>query len=759
MKNRRWVTVLWSLGTAAAVLLLVCCSTGLLEEIEKTVSEFKEQSRELEYPKALEADTSSVVNIVLSWDAVQGATNYQLFRSESQDGPFVDIYDGPDTQYTDLGGGLTDGQTYYYRIRSTDASRQSQMSPVISVLYDSSIPTITITIPADGSYMDTGSFLAEGMAADSSGIQKVETKLDGGSWTLAAGTTNWSIDVSSLTDGLHTISARATDVDGKTNTAGSDFTVDTLHPSVVIQSPSDGANLNDRTPTISGTAADTNLDVVEYKIDDGSYAPVSGDTAWSKTLSTLSDGSYTITVRATDHAGNTTTDEIDINIDATNPSLTVTNPTVNLVTTDPTPACSGTAGDAHLDKVEVRVDSGSWQTAAGTTSWSLSPSASYGERTISIRATDTFGNSTTVQRNITVLQTPSLTSVSMNGDSQIDLDWSAVPGSGVTYHIYRSLTDSGYTELDSTTSTAYVDPHTSCSYRTTYYYRITAEKNGTETGLSGYATGYRHGFYEYDVSIGSYGSLPENLYRPTDVEHTGTLFICDSDGSAHHQIDHWVEAAPFNYQWSYGSFQSGSGSGFDRPWSIVQRSLNFYVTDHDNDEIDVWVYDFNIMGWKYDFSFALTDPWCIAADNSYLYVTAANQYVHQYDHSGGHVRTWGSYGSGNSQFINPRGIFCGGTGTVYVVDYGNDRVQYFDTDGTYLGQFPVADGSYGVCMAKGYIIVTRPFGFDMYKDGVLRSSYSHATWFSNAPRGCDSDNYDIYVVDYYGDTVRRFLLK
>jgi DNA-binding beta-propeller fold protein YncE len=47
-------------------------------------------------------------------------------------------------------------------------------------------------------------------------------------------------------------------------------------------------------------------------------------------------------------------------------------------------------------------------------------------------------------------------------------------------------------------------------------------------------------------------------------------------------------------------------------------------------------------------------------------------------------RQWGVFGSGNSQFVDPKGIAVDGLGNVYVADTDNDRIQKFDNDGTFL---------------------------------------------------------------------------
>jgi len=45
---------------------------------------------------------------------------------------------------------------------------------------------------------------------------------------------------------------------------------------------------------------------------------------------------------------------------------------------------------------------------------------------------------------------------------------------------------------------------------------------------------------------------------------------------------------------------------------------------------------------------------------------------------------WGSNGSGDGQFVNPRGVAIGPDGLIYVADSGNNRIQVFDQDGNFL---------------------------------------------------------------------------
>jgi sugar lactone lactonase YvrE len=50
------------------------------------------------------------------------------------------------------------------------------------------------------------------------------------------------------------------------------------------------------------------------------------------------------------------------------------------------------------------------------------------------------------------------------------------------------------------------------------------------------------------------------------------------------------------------------------------------------------------------------------------------------------ITAWGSYGSGNDQFLGPKGVAVGGSGDIYVVD--GSRVQVFTNEGVLLRVWP-----------------------------------------------------------------------
>jgi DNA-binding beta-propeller fold protein YncE len=86
----------------------------------------------------------------------------------------------------------------------------------------------------------------------------------------------------------------------------------------------------------------------------------------------------------------------------------------------------------------------------------------------------------------------------------------------------------------------------------------------------------------------------------------------------------------------------------------------------------------------------LTRPWDAAASGIYLYVTDnSNNSLFKFDPSkagaaGEQVWKIGTSGTGNLQFNGPEGVAVGSSGSVYVADRHNARIQHISSAGTFL---------------------------------------------------------------------------
>lgn len=178
-------------------------------------------------------------------------------------------------------------------------------------------PVITVTSPTEGAYTTNNQPIIKFKVTDESGgsgvnLSSVVVKIDGAAVTGYTNTaiTNgyeFTLTPSVLLDGAHTISVTAQDNDGNEAVQKSvSFTVDTVPPVLTVTTPVDNLETNTAPLTVSGTTNDATSSPVTVTIklngtDQGSIT-VATDGTFSKSV-TLTDGSNTIIVTATDKAG------------------------------------------------------------------------------------------------------------------------------------------------------------------------------------------------------------------------------------------------------------------------------------------------------------------------------------------------------------------------------------------------------------------------------------------------------------------------
>ncbi|QBM34054.1 BapA/Bap/LapF family large adhesin [Acinetobacter baumannii] len=291
---------------------------------------------------------------------------------------------------------------------------------------------------------------------------------DGTTATVVAGTDgSWSVpNPGNLVDG-DTVTATATDPAGNTSLPGTGtVSADITAPVVAL----DDVLTNDSTPALTGTVNDPTATVV-VNVDGVDYPAVNnGDGTWTladNTLPALTDGPHTITVTATDAAGNVGNDTAVVTVDTTAPVVSFTDASTN----DTTPALTGTIDDPTATVV-VTVDGVDYPAVNnGDGTWTLAdntlPVLADGPHTVSVTATDVAGNvSTPVTGTVTVDATaPTLAittddlALAAGEDANITFTFSeAVAGFDVSDITVVGGTLTGLTTTDNITWTAVFTP-------------------------------------------------------------------------------------------------------------------------------------------------------------------------------------------------------------------------------------------------------------------------------------------------------------
>jgi hypothetical protein len=310
--------------------------------------------------------------------------------------------------------------TYDIAVTATDAAGNVGVANLTGgLVIDITPPTATIVGPASPTNADPIVYTVT-FSEPVTGFDASDVNVQGGAVTsvVANSSTSYTVDVHPSSDGqvdVFIIAGGVSDTAGNTNPQSATNTLTSDRTAPVVTA--DPLTTNKTTPTLTGTVDDPNAHVTVVVGGQTIQATVSG-TTWSADVTTaLTDGTYDVSVSATDAAGNvgTTPGTGALVIDTAAPSGNV-DPTGN-------GAFTGTAADtgSGVSKVEVAVaDHATGQywdgsqfnsptpdsvyapatdTSAGghfaTWSFAFSPLGTYD---VTIRVTDAAGNQTVITR-------------------------------------------------------------------------------------------------------------------------------------------------------------------------------------------------------------------------------------------------------------------------------------------------------------------------------------------------------------------------
>ena len=226
--------------------------------------------------------TSAGADVLITWD--EGAGNAGVNGTSTGGGQIASLLTGP---------GITPGQdsaqySHYsvlagiedlYALPLLAGAAAANPVPLPGGASSSSSPAVSITQPASGSTV-SGTITVSGtaQAQGSAGVAQVKVSVDNGTSQLATGTNNWtaSIDTTALTNGTHTITARATDTNGSAGTAGLPVTVNNVGTTACPAVPAGATELSGNVSLESSQSGWTgfyNANSVPYRVEPagGSY--------------------------------------------------------------------------------------------------------------------------------------------------------------------------------------------------------------------------------------------------------------------------------------------------------------------------------------------------------------------------------------------------------------------------------------------------------------------------------------------------------
>ncbi|OGG40587.1 hypothetical protein A2118_03130 [Candidatus Kaiserbacteria bacterium GWA2_50_9] len=223
------------------------------------------------------------------------------------------------TTATDLAGNTQTAGSSANAFDVDTAAPSAPSTPDLAAASDSNITTDNITSNTTPTFIGTAESGSTVTVYDTNGTTVI------GSGTATGG--NYSVVVSTLSSGVHSITAKTTDTAGNVSLASTalSVTVDTATPTVSFSLPAADAVVKGTTIKLTSTASDDLSGVTcQYKIGpEGSYVTVScvNDNA-DLTDAGFVDGRNTFYLKATDGAGNSSEENVSFVID-TNNTLTV----------------------------------------------------------------------------------------------------------------------------------------------------------------------------------------------------------------------------------------------------------------------------------------------------------------------------------------------------------------------------------------------------------------------------------------------------
>ena len=468
-------------------------------ESRTSAADYKASSTQLPAP-AVTGGKDSQGRPTLKWNAVSGAAKYEVYRARSKDGTYSLMSTQSATGYTNTSD-LTNGNTYYYKVRALDADGTAgAWSSIVSVTYKQTLPAPTVTGGNDSQGRPTLKWNAVSGAAK---YEVYRARSKDGTYSKYSTTTGTSYTNTSYIENGNTYyyKVRALDANG---TAGAWSSVVSVTYKQTLPAPTvTGGNDAQGRPTLKWNAVTgaAKYEVYRARSKDGDYIKYSTVTGTSYTnTSYIEDGNtYYYKVRALDANGTAGAWSSIVSVTYRAASTgTLSAPAVTGGKDSqgrPTLKWNAVSGAAKYEVYRARSKDGDYikySTVTGTSYTNTSYIENGNTYYYKVRALGSDGtagpDSTPVSVTYKAPFGAPLVTGSKDSQGRPALKWDKVTDAA-KYEVYRARSKDGTYSLMSTQSAT---GYTNTSYLangTTYYYKVRALKaNGTASAYSSVVT-------------------------------------------------------------------------------------------------------------------------------------------------------------------------------------------------------------------------------------------------------------------------------
>jgi len=258
--------------------------------------------------------------------------------------------------------------------------------------FDPNAPTLTITAPQAGRFLNTGNVEVVWTTGDSaSGIASQRLRVDAAPPVdLAVDKTSYM--TSSLDERFHTVTIAVFDAAGNFATESVTFGVDTTAPSLALIAPEDASYTREHDMRVLWIGSDSVSGIMRFEVSFAGMTSPPIESGVEFVFADVDQGADTVRVVAVDRAGNRAEVSAGVTVDYTDPVVSISSPSAGAeVTGDLSIVFSATDGVSGVEKLQLVYDGTMMDVRGKTSQRIVDPTA--GAHLAVVQATDFAGNS------------------------------------------------------------------------------------------------------------------------------------------------------------------------------------------------------------------------------------------------------------------------------------------------------------------------------------------------------------------------------